>query len=85
MRKCCWEVFVLELLVVIWIAHRQVCWLAWGNLSLRPLSFPFFSFCWFLLLLAQLVSLGFFGENWIVALVKPLFDPCIGNKATNLL
>ena len=58
-----WQVLGIELLVVIWFAGRQACWLAWVNLSLRsPLfSFSFFSLLsfWFLLLLAQLVSLSF--------------------------
>ena len=68
------------------IDGRQACWLAWGNLSLRPLFFPLFLLLrWFLLLLAQLVSLGFFREKWIIVLVEPLLDPCVGNIATNLL
>ena len=34
-RKSCWEVLGIKLLVVIWIAGGQACWLAWANLSLR--------------------------------------------------
>ena len=65
-RKCCGKVLGIELLVVIWIDGRQTCWLAWGNLNLRSLLlFPFF-LRWLLLLLAQLVSISFFGENWII-------------------
>ena len=37
MRKCCWEVLVIELLVVIWFVGRQACCLAWVNLSFRSL------------------------------------------------
>ena len=36
-----WEVLGTELLVVIWIADGQACWLTWMNLSLRSLLSPF--------------------------------------------
>ena len=39
-RKCCWEVLKIELLVVIWIAGRQACCLAWMNFNLRSLNPP---------------------------------------------
>ena len=58
-KQCCSEIFGIEFVVVIWIAERQACWLAWGNLGLRPATPFFFSFFVFCLLLAQLVSLSF--------------------------
>ena len=80
-RKCCLAVLGIELLMVIWIGGRQACCLTLVNLSLRSppfllLFFPLFPF-WFLLLLAQLVSLSFLvkigllpwsGHFWIPAL-----------------
>ena len=46
LESAVWEVFGIKLLLVIWIAGRQACWLAWVNLSLRSLLvfFPPFSF-----------------------------------------
>ena len=64
-----------------WIAGRQACWLAWVNLRLRsPPLFFLVGFCCYWLSWGK-----FFGENWIVVLVGPLLDPCVGNIATNLL
>ena len=41
-KKCRWEVLGTELSVVIRIAGRQACWLAWMNLGLRSLISLFF-------------------------------------------
>ena len=59
MRKCCWKVFGIEILVVIWIAGRQDCCLAWVNFGVRSPP-PFYPFLfWILVQLAQFVSLSF--------------------------
>ena len=74
---------MIELLVVIWNAGKQACWLAWVYLSLRSPLFPFF-LRWFLCYWLSWRALVCY-KNWIIALVGPLFDPCVGNLATNLL
>ena len=72
-----------------WIDGRQACWLAWGNLSLRALlSYPLLFLPFSVLVFAVTDSLGepqFFGENWIIFLLGPPLDPCVGNRALNLL